>query len=56
MNIVHILKKAPDESTKTIISIHAAEHQVTMVELYKGEIEYEKLVADVFASDKVFCW
>ena len=56
MKILHILKTTPDASTKKIIEVHAAGHQVKTVELYKGGISYDKLVADVFAYDKVFCW
>ncbi len=56
MKILHILKKAPDASTKKIIAVHAAEHQVTTVELFKGNVSYDKLVADVFNHDRVFCW
>ncbi len=56
MKILHILKKAPDPSTKKIIGIHVASHDVKTVELYKGGVSYDKLVADVFAHDKVFCW
>ena len=56
VKILHILKKAPDESTRRIIEVHAAGNQVKTVELYKGGVSYEKLVADVFAHDKVFCW
>lgn len=56
MKILHILKKAPDESTRRIIEVHAAGNQVKTVELYKGGVSYDKLVADVFAHDKVFCW
>lgn len=56
MNVLHILKKTPDESTKKIIALHAANHQVTTIDLTKGAVAYDKLVADVFAFDKVFCW
>ncbi|MEK6700151.1 MAG: hypothetical protein AABZ10_14065 [Nitrospirota bacterium] len=56
MKILHVLKKAPDASTKKIIEIHSAGNQVKTIELYKGGISYDKLVADVFAHDKVFCW
>lgn len=56
MKILHILKKAPEARTKKIIEIHAAGNQVKTVELYKGAISYEALVADVFNHDKVFCW
>ena len=56
MKILHILKKAPDASTKKIIEVQSSGNQVTTVELYKGGVSYDKLVADVFAYDKVFCW
>ncbi len=56
MNVLHILKQAPDASTKKIIEVHASSHQVKTIELYKGGVSYDELVADVFAYDKVFCW
>ena len=56
MKILHILKKAPDASTKKIIDVHAATNQVTTVDLTKGGVSYDKLVSDIFANDKVFCW
>jgi len=56
MRILHILKKAPDASTKKIIDIQAIENEVKTIELYRGGVTYDRLVADVFASDKVFCW
>jgi hypothetical protein len=56
VKILHVLKKAPDASTKKIIEIQSAGNQVKTIELYKGGISYDKLVADVFAHDKVFCW
>ncbi len=56
MKILHILKKAPDASTKKIIEVHAAGNQVTTVELFKGAVSYDTLVTDVFSYDRVFCW
>ncbi len=56
MKILHILKKAPDASTKKIIELQSAGQNVKVVELYTGGIAYDKLVADVFAYDRVFCW
>ena len=56
MKILHILKTTPDASTKKIMEVHAAGHQVKTVELYKGGVSYDRLVAEVFAYDKVFCW
>lgn len=57
MKILHILKKAPDASTKKIIELQTAGNQVKVVELHKGgAINYDGLVADVFTHDKVICW
>lgn len=56
MKILHIVKKAPDASTKKIIEVQAATNQVTTIDLSKGGLSYDKLVADIFAYDKVFCW
>jgi hypothetical protein len=56
VRILHILKTTPDASTKKILEVQSAVHQVKTVELYKGGISYDKLVEDVFAHDKVFCW
>lgn len=56
MKILHILKKAPDASTKKIIEVQAAGNEVKTIDLTKGGVAYDKLVADVFACDKVFCW
>lgn len=56
MKILHILKAAPDESTKKIIELHKAGNEVKVVEIYKGAVDYAKLVSDVFACDKVFSW
>ena len=56
MKILHILKKAPDASTKKIIEAQSADNQVTTIDLTKSGIAYDKLVADVFRHDKVICW
>jgi hypothetical protein len=56
MKILHILKKTPDASTRKIIEVHGAGNQVKTVELYKGTVSYDALIADIFSHDKVFCW
>jgi hypothetical protein len=56
VKILHILKKAPDESTRKIIELQAPGNEVKTVELYKSGVSYDKLIADVFAYDKIFCW
>ena len=56
VKILHILKKTPDASTKKIIELQAAGNEVKTINLAAGGIAYDKLVAEVFSYDKVFCW
>jgi hypothetical protein len=56
MKILHIIKKAPDASTKKIIEVQASGNESKVVDLTKGGIAYDELVANVFSSDKVICW
>jgi hypothetical protein len=56
MKILHILKNAPDASTKKIIEVQASGNQSKVIDLTKDHVAYDQLVADVFSSDRVFCW
>ena len=56
MRILYILKTVPDASTRRIIEVQSAGNDVMTVDLTKGGVSYDKLVADVFSHDRVFCW
>jgi hypothetical protein len=56
MKVLHIIKSAPDTSTKKIIEVQSAGNQVKTIDLTKSSVSYEKLVAEVFDHDRVFCW
>jgi hypothetical protein len=56
VKILYILKSAPDASTKKIIDIQSAGNQTKTVDLTKGSVDYDQLVADLFGHDKVYCW
>jgi hypothetical protein len=56
MKILYIVKTAPDASTKKIMEAQSAGNQVKTIDLTRGGIAYDKLVADVFSHDKVICW
>jgi len=56
MKILHILKTAPDASTTKIIEVQSDGNETSVIDLNKGGVSYDKLVADVFSHDKVFCW
>jgi hypothetical protein len=56
MKILHLLKNKPDRTTGRIIEVQAAENDVTVVDLSAVPVDYDRLVADVFGHDRVFCW
>ncbi len=56
VKILHIVKTQPVASTKKIIETHKSGNEVKIVELNKSGVSYDKLIADVFTYDKVFCW
>lgn len=56
MKILHIMKRPPDESTRRIIEVQRVGNETTIIDLTKGDVDYSRLVADVFSNDKVFCW
>lgn len=56
MKILHILNSKPDASTEKIINVQKSGNEVKIIELYKGGVNYDSLVKDVFDYDRVFCW
>ena len=56
MKILYLLNKEPDATAKKIIELHKKSNEVKTIELFKGGVSYEKMLEDVFAYDKVFCW
>jgi hypothetical protein len=56
MKILHILRTTPDATTTKIIEVQSAGNEARIIDLTKGGISYDKLVADVFNHDKVYCW
>ena len=56
MRILYILKTEPDASTRRIIEAQSVGNDVTIVDLTSVGVSYDRLVADVFSHDRVFCW
>jgi hypothetical protein len=55
MKILYVLKETPDVTTKKIMEVQSIGNQVTTIDLTRGKVSYDRLVADVFSHDKVFC-
>ena len=56
MKILHILRSEPDKMTRNLIQQSFEDAQNSEVPLYKENVDYDALVADIFSSDKVISW
>lgn len=56
MKILHILKSEPDSTVIELIREFREESQVSVVELYAGDTDWEKLVENIFSHEKTICW
>ena len=55
MKILHILRSEPDSLVRLLIS-GMSSGESREVPLYRGPVDYDRLVKDIFESDKVICW
>lgn len=56
MKILHILRTEPDETVKEMVASTTNGDQSTEVQLYKRDIDWFRLVDDIFSHDKIICW
>ncbi len=56
MKILHIYKTVPDETTKTLVDVFSKGEEITEFELFKDDVDYEKLLDLIFEHDKVVTW
>jgi hypothetical protein len=56
MKILHILRSEPDEMTRNLIQQSFEDAQNIEIPMHQKDVDYEKLVEEIFASDKVICW
>lgn len=56
MKILHILRSEPDEMTRNLILRSFEEAQNIEIPIYQEDVDYDKLVEEIFTSDKVVCW
>ncbi len=56
MKILHILRTEPNDLVRLFIKGMSQGETNQEAPLYKGAVDYAKLVKDIFESDKVICW
>lgn len=57
MKLLNILRSEPDETVEKLINGLAGDNDDTTVKpLFQGDIDWSRLVDDIFSHDKVICW
>lgn len=57
MKVLHILRSEPDDTVERLIdSIPDQTDETTVKELFKAQIDWSRLVDDIFSHEKVICW
>ena len=56
MKILHILRSEPDETVQNIVKSTTNGDESKIMELYQENIDWSRLVDDIFSHDKVISW
>lgn len=56
MKILHILRSEPDEMVQKFIRETSKGLESLEISLYKGEVDYDQVVKEIFANDLVISW
>lgn len=56
MRILHLLADGPEKLPNQIVEAQSREHEVTVIDLSRRDVPYEKVVDEIFAQDRVISW
>lgn len=56
MRILHLLRTEPDISVERFIECYSDEDECAVEPLYQSDVDWNRLVDDIFSYDKVICW
>jgi hypothetical protein len=56
MKILHVLRSEPVALVRQLVDRLSRGESSTEVPLYRGPVDYDRLVAEIFRSDMVICW
>lgn len=56
MKILHILRSEPDELVEKLIENLSEEDGATVTSLYQSDVDWSRLVDDIFSHQKIICW
>lgn len=56
MKNLHILRSEPTPMTRNFIQAISSDGENELFLLYQKDIDYDRLVNEIFSSDRVICW
>jgi hypothetical protein len=56
METLHILRSEPDEQTLLLLKAMSEHGEFTIVPLTRGEIDYDRLLTNIFSCARVITW
>ncbi len=56
MKILHIFRTEPDETVENIVKTTTNGDESKVLELYKGDIDWSRVVDDIFSHEKIISW
>ncbi len=56
MKILHIFRTEPDETVENIVKATTNGDESKVLELYKGDIDWSRVVDDIFSHEKIISW
>ena len=56
MKLLHVFKSEPDEVIKTLMNASSEGNNVQQFDLFAKDVDYDKLVEEIFENDKVISW
>ena len=56
MKILHIMRTQPDDMVTLFINKTSQGHDSSNFPLYQEPVDYDRLVQEIFDSDRVFSW
>lgn len=56
MGVLHILKSEPEQLVSDLIRETCRGKDCKKIELYRGNVDWEQVLQEAFAADKIICW
>jgi hypothetical protein len=56
MKVLNIVRSEPDEMIQKFVEAFSENNKDKVVALYKKDVDWEEVVDDIFAHDRVICW